>query len=252
MTSAENEAVRKASGFLEQGILAGRFSHDVSSPLSIIHFASEHFAESEVRSAFSEADEEMLELMAEATERLIRESRRLAAAIRGTTKVEEHRVDEWVLEAVKFSRLTGARIAGASDFKTVVRLDDAVVKITEQHVGALADIISNAVRASPTTPVEITGRSNAIGLYEISIRDHGVETDQQVEACARVQAVLDLDATTVEDTRTGLGIGLSIAKLTAVRYGGALKVEIPEGRGLMVTMVLPLGGATEDTPGAEP
>ena len=109
---------------------------------------------------------------------------------------------------------------------------------SEYLAGAVYEVTSNAFRFSaPGQEVCVTGTAQA-GRYRIEIVDRG--PGLPAEQRAHVGAFAQFDRHKRE--QQGLGLGLAIARCTAVLAGGSLFfAEGPGGRGLAVTFDLPVG-----------
>lgn len=234
-TAAENAAIRQASAFLEQGILAGRFTHDVSSPISTLKLGIRQL---QARDSNGDGKEPLLDLMQVAVTTLSDQTQTLANAIRGTGAVESWPIERLVDEAVEYARRTGARLAEAEHFPLQCELAAGAVRVTDQHVGALADIISNGVRASPKEGVALQGQE-LDGLYRLTVRDFGTPIAEQPAVVEKISAILADGTQTNAKATSGLGIGMVIAKLTFIRFGGQLSATIP-GDGPGVAMCVDL------------
>lgn len=228
---AEAEVVRQVSSFVTLGLSAGRFTHDVASPLSTLNLCLRRLERQ------AEGDESLI-LMRSAVERLVAQQRLLAAAIRRAPTPTSRCVGAVVDDAIALARLTGAKLAGVEGFIVERVVEDMNVMVTEQHIGAIADIVSNAARQS-SERIELRGQAKDDELYEVSVRDFGTDGLEQRKAAARADAAAR--STAGEQTEAGgQGIGLAIARLTALRFGGRLEIEPAEGTGLRVTLTLPL------------
>jgi signal transduction histidine kinase len=100
-----------------------------------------------------------------------------------------------------------------------------------------SNLIENAVRHTVgATRVEVRG-GRADGIYEIRIRDHGdgispADVDRIFEPFFRGEGAKGIDGT------TGAGLGLAIARSSAVMHGGDVMMVStgPEGTVFQVTL----------------
>lgn len=238
---AEQDAVQQASTLMEFGLSAGRFSHDVSSPLSTLSLSL-----AQLKAVGAEVPDvaSLVRRMEDAVEALKAHREVLVSALRRRPELTVRPAKEVVEEAVRFARRTGAQLAGHEDFAVTANIEEADLKVAEQHIGAIADLISNAVRQSPER-VELHGARVEAGLYRIAVRDFGLEAAEQADAVATVTAALRADAPPRAAGSQGLGIGVPIARLTALRFGGRLDVAAAPERGLVVSITIPSSNATD-------
>jgi signal transduction histidine kinase len=100
---------------------------------------------------------------------------------------------------------------------------------------ALANILLNAVQASPSAPrleVRVTRRSAAAGeTVVVSVRDHGIGI-----AAERLTRIWEPYVT---DKTGGTGLGLAIVQQTMIAHGGSVEAESALGEGTEIRLVLP-------------
>jgi two-component system sensor histidine kinase KdpD len=110
----------------------------------------------------------------------------------------------------------------------------------------LVNLLSNALRYSPSAPLLITGSSFARRVeLRVIDRGPGIHPDKLAEAFQPFQRLGDLDNT------TGVGLGLSLSKGFMEAMGGSLDAEDSPGGGLTMVISLAVGdGAIETEAGA--
>jgi signal transduction histidine kinase len=92
-----------------------------------------------------------------------------------------------------------------------------------------SNLLSNAAKYSdPGTPIEVSARSDDDGIV-VEVRDHGIGlTPEQARDIFELFAQVD---TSVERSRGGLGIGLTLVRQLVEMHGGSITVE-SDGLGL--------------------
>ncbi len=221
--------------------LLAAVSHDLRSPLSSAKAAITSLRSTEIH--FSDADR--AELLATADESLDRLARlvanlldmsRLQAGVLGVQLrpigLEEavpHALDE-IGEAARAVRM---RIGSALP---AVRADPGLLE------RVLVNVITNALRYSPSGSPPLLSASEHAGRVELRITDHGpgIPEDQWDNVFLPFQRLGDRDNT------TGVGLGLALARGLAEAMGGTLTPETTPGGGL--TMVLSLETAEGTSP----
>jgi len=104
----------------------------------------------------------------------------------------------------------------------------------------LINLLSNARKYSPHgTPITITLQQSG---YEVilSVRDTGVGISEEAQPLIFNQFYRAPDVEVQTGTRTGLGLGLFIARKIVERHGGHIEVQSTPGQGSLFSVVLPL------------
>ncbi|MGG5174048.1 sensor histidine kinase [Pseudarthrobacter sp. J1763] len=121
---------------------------------------------------------------------------------------------------------------------------ECVVALADpQRVGQiLENIISNAVKYSPSTTVTVVlGRDASAHQAVVKVIDHGVgisAEDQQ-----KVFSRFFRSNSARESQVSGFGLGLNIAKSLTERHGGTLELDSELGVGTTITLRLPMAGS---------
>jgi two-component system sensor histidine kinase KdpD len=104
----------------------------------------------------------------------------------------------------------------------------------------LVNVLENALRYAPGSPVEVVGRSRD-GRVEISVVDHGPGIGDADRSRAFDEFVrLGANGT----TPPGTGIGLTIARAFLEAQHGTIALEDTPGGGTTVALSLPISGCT--------
>ena len=145
-------------------------------------------------------------------------------------------VDEIIAEAVDGTQIT----AEQRRIQVVVADDVAVGKILgdeSQLVAALRNLISNAIKYSPTGTKVGIGANRVNDLIEISVTDQGpgISEEDQLRIFERFYRV---DQARSRETG-GTGLGLAIVKHVCANHGGDCFVWSREGEGSTFTLRFP-------------
>ena len=120
----------------------------------------------------------------------------------------------------------------ACDVERVVPVDAKLVR------QILSNVVTNAVKYSPTgTAVNVHALTSARGL-ELSVRDWGIgiSAEDQERLCEPFHRGSSVGAV------PGYGLGLAITKNAVDVHAGTIRVESPAGGGTTFTVTLPLEG----------
>jgi two-component system sensor histidine kinase KdpD len=99
----------------------------------------------------------------------------------------------------------------------------------------LVNVVENALRYAPASPVEVRGRA-ADGSVRIEVVDHG----PGIPAVDRDRVFDEFVRAAPASTATGTGIGLTIARAFVDAQGGSLEIGETEGGGATVVVALPV------------
>jgi len=143
-------------------------------------------------------------------------------------RIEDVDVAHVALEATTAAALVGARVRRVVDADvTVVRGDPLRLR------QALDNLVANAVAYSPPGEGVVVTVFEKGGSVLLAISDHGVgipeaEQDRIFEPGVRL-----------DTERSGLGLGLPVARAIAEAHGGTLTVRSAPGEGATFTLALP-------------
>lgn len=102
---------------------------------------------------------------------------------------------------------------------------------------AVLNLISNAVKFSPkgsSVDIKLTRKGHML-YFAVQDAGEGVDPEIQKNIFTRY-----LRRPGIEDSRHGLGLGLSIVRSAAAVHGGTVLIDHPDGTGTRVTMTLDL------------
>jgi two-component system sensor histidine kinase KdpD len=206
--------------------LLAAVGHDLRTPLASIKAAATSLRSRDV--AFSAEDrDELLATIEESGDRLdelvenLLDMSRLQA---GVLSVHARRValDEVVSRAV---RRAPVGVAVGDDLPLVLADPGLLERV-------VANLVSNAVRASDAVTVEATGTLSTVELRVVD-RGHGIPAADRERVFAPFQRLDDRRAD------GGLGLGLAIARGFTEAMGGTLTPSDTPGGGLTMTVTLP-------------
>jgi signal transduction histidine kinase len=230
---------RLADSFDTQRRFVANASHELRSPLTVIR------SEAEVALANPQPDLDELRGMAESvvqasrrTEALLASLLILARSQRGLLHTESVDLAAAVGEAAEAAEPA----AGNEGVRLTADLEPAPV---EGDAGLLerlaANLLENGVRYNrPGGFVHVRTRAG-IGTAELRVENSGPPVEP--EAAARLAEPFERLARDADGR--GAGLGLSIVRAVSEAHGGTLSIEPRPGGGLVVSVRLPRGGATD-------
>jgi two-component system, OmpR family, sensor histidine kinase KdpD len=214
--------------------LLSAVSHDLRTPLASAKAAITSLRSNDVH--FTEADrDELLATADESLDRLVRlvenllDMSRLQAGALGMAP-QPLSVAEAVPKAVDDLGVAADRVAiHIPDELAEVYADPALLE------RILANLLSNALRHSPSgQPPAITASEHA-GTVEIRVIDHG----PGIPVADRERVFLPFQRLGDRSNDTGVGLGLALSRGLAEVMGGSLDPESTPGGGLTMTLRLP-------------
>jgi predicted RND superfamily exporter protein/signal transduction histidine kinase len=217
----------RAERFEAVGRIAAGLAHDLGKPLAVVHQRARQMG----RDALSpEQVRRHAESIAELTDEALAALDHLVA--RGQADAEPGArvaLAEVVARAVQ----TAERLHGPE--RVAVRLTPGLPEVPAPRdlQSALANLLDNALRASPQAPVEVYAVA-AAGEIVIEVIDHG---------CGMDEATLRSAPTPWFTTRSrqgGRGIGLAASQTVVDQLGGVLELASAPGRGTRARIRLPL------------
>ena len=218
-------------------------SHELKTPIGAMGLLAE---------TFLACDE--VEVSRRLAEQLVREADRLARIVDdlldlSQVEAQEHpireqaRVRVLVDEAVE--RVRAVALSSNTPLVVAPIADDLLVSCDPvQVVGAVTNLLDNAIKYSDEgQPVEVACEA-ADGRVAIQVRDHGIgipsrDLERIFERFYRVDRARSR-------ATGGTGLGLAIVRHVAQSHGGEVTVESIEGQGSTFRLALPrVGAATE-------
>ena len=228
--------------------LAAGAAHELSTPLGTILVAIESILEQKVRLPNEESvkSEEMRAIFDDAA--LIKnEVKRCAAIIRqmsggdGTVTTDEPERFKWQEVKDKLLHIFGDKLLRIEDN---LPPEGALYANQKELISALSSLIKNGLEAQDNQGPHILlscmygGESNNV---TISVSDHG-----EGIAPEHLPHIGEPFFTTKPPGK-GLGLGLFLVRLFAIKLGGKFFVDSKKGDGCVVSLVLPIGDAELST-----
>jgi len=175
-------------------------------------------------------------------ETMLEESRRMRALIDKLillARLENPQPRE--LETVDLAQVAGQAVAALQVLDATPRValqsaSDVLVRGYEGELyDALANLVENALKYAPGSPVEVRVRvKDGEALVDVSDRGPGIPSDEQTRIFDRFYRGRDRGET------EGFGLGLAIAKRAVERAGGRLTLHSVPGEGSRFTLAMPL------------
>jgi two-component system, OmpR family, sensor histidine kinase KdpD len=226
-TLAEADKLRTA--------LLSAVSHDLRTPLASAKAAITSLRSQDV--VFDEHDrDELLATADESLDRLVRlvenllDMSRLQAGALGTAP-QALSVAEAVVKAVADQGTAGRSIdMHIPDELAEVRADPALLE------RILANVLSNALRYSPTDRPPVVTASEHGGYVEVRVIDHG----PGIPVADRERVFLPFQRLGDRTNDSGVGLGLALSRGLAEAMGGELAPDTTPGGGLTMTLSLPV------------
>jgi signal transduction histidine kinase len=255
----ERSVIARSCDFLARGVAASRFSHDVSSPISVVSLSIDSVADSatalesalasEVGDVNRRAKAALGVLLGAVDDARLAIARvtdladGMARSLRAGPGAEQARLSELIARATELAAMALARHPH-THLKPVVTLQDCSVWITGEHAGAVSTVLANAILQNPRQQPELAGGPISDAYAVLSVRDYGVAEEHCAEALNRIESSLALtaepQASLRDETYAGYGVGLLLGKLVLVRSGGWLRARAPtSGRGVCLDLLIP-------------
>lgn len=212
-------------------------THEMRTPLTAIQGSSE------LMSRYALSDEKRQQI----AQLIHSESKRLGRMIEMFLNVERLSAGEMELRKENFSArdlMSGcverARPLAERKQIRITMLDlpeDTLLGDRELMEYAFYNVLTNAVKYSPSkTEVTVYG-ARAGERLEVSVRDQGIGMDQK--EVGKIFQKFYRTRKAEQSGESGTGIGLSIVEQIVVQHGGKIEVESAPGRGSCFTLVLP-------------
>ena len=223
--------------------LLSAVSHDLRTPLASAKAAVDSLRSPDVEFSDIDRDEllatadESLERLGRLVENLLDMSRLQAGALAMSPQLIS--VAEAIPTAVGALDDAGRELAiRVPDDLPEVYADPALLE------RALANLLSNALRYSPSDQPPIVTASEHGGQVEVRVIDHG----PGVPAADWDRIFLPFQRLGDRDNVTGVGLGLALSRGLVDAMGGTLTPEATPGGGLTMTLSLPAAEPTTDGP----
>ena len=231
-TQAQQAEALAAGNRMRTALLAA-VSHDLRTPLASAKAAISSLRQTDVEWSDTDRDD-LLATIEESTDRLTG----LIANLLDMSRLQSGAVQPYLHE-VALDEVALLALRGLEDIQQVsvsvpedlplVRTDGGLLE------RVLANLLSNALRHSPADePVELAAREEG-GRVVINVTDHGpgVDAGDRERMFAPFQRLGD------NDTTTGVGLGLAVARGLTESLGGTLVATATPGGGLTMTVTLP-------------
>jgi len=242
----ERSVLSRSCDFLLQGLTAGRFSHDVASPLSVLQMEVVRLIALFESGAYGVLDEKVrcsLERIQTATERTQSMTKSLARSLRDPGEPLSIQLSELIEQAIDHAIM----LTKKSDTifqPPVLELEPSQIVVSHDHMAAIAGVLANGILQRPECPVHVKGGTINDYFCHLSIRDWGVDPRDRQQAFIRVENHLSLQPNFASQEREqsydGYGISLLLTKALIVRWGGWMAPRVPdEDSGIAFDFILP-------------
>lgn len=214
-------------------------SHELRTPLTSMRGALGLITGGTVGALPPKVDE-LLRIASTNTERLIR----LVNDILDVEKIDAGHL-EMRREAVSIAGVLTQTVAGleslARDAAVTLRVaadaDDAVVGDPDRLVQVFTNLVSNAIRHSPTGAAVEIATVRGPGIVRITVRDHGPGIPP--EFAPRLFGRFEQAGAVEARPQGGTGLGLNIARSLVERHAGRIGYEDAPGGGTTFWVELP-------------
>jgi signal transduction histidine kinase len=210
--------------------LVGTVSHELKTPLTSVRMALHILLEKTV-GALNPKQEELLETARTDTERLLRilnDLLDLARLEEGVAELRREKVAPAELLQAVVDETADKAEAGNLKVNCAVDPDLPPVLVDRQRIGyVFANLLTNAIKHSPSGG-EVRLRATRIDnqAIQFTVADDGPGIPPQYQ-----QRIFDRFFRVPGQTRSGAGLGLSIAREIAAAHGGRISVKSAPGHG---------------------
>jgi two-component system sensor histidine kinase KdpD len=223
--------------------LLSAVSHDLRTPLASARAAIDGLRSHDV--AFSDADrDELLSTVGESLDRLTRlvdnllDMSRLQAGALGLYPQAMSMADAVARALDDLGEVGKGVVVHAPEEPPEVNADPALIE------RVLVNLLSNALRYSPSDRPPMVSISDHAGHVETRVIDHG----PGIPAPAWDSMFLPFQRLGDRDNDTGVGLGLALSRGLAEAMGGTLTPDITPGGGLTMTLRMPSIDAYDSLP----
>lgn len=222
-------------------------SHELRAPLNAILGWSRILLSKEVDAETHRNALETIERSARAQTKLIDDLVDSARVASGRLRLEYRAINLRDVVSGSFEAQKPAADARRIDFRFVSDQDEIIVFGDSGRLQQVfGNLISNAIKFTPDggkVEVQISTRDNTAS---VSVSDTG--RGISAEALPNIFRQFSQGDVDLEKSHSGLGLGLSIAKILAERHGGSIRAESAGvGRGSKFTVEIPLTRAVSDS-----
>ncbi len=217
--------------------LVGTVSHELKTPLTSVRMVLYILLEKTL-GALNPKQEELLETARTDTERLLRilnDLLDLARLEEGVAELHREKVAPAELLQVVVEETADKAAARSLKIDCAVDPDLAQVLVDRQRIGyVFANLLTNAIKHSPAGGQVRLRATRAVDQgIQFTVADDGPGIPPQYQ-----QRIFDRFFRVPGQTRTGAGLGLSIAREIAVAHGGRISVKSAPGHGAIFYLEL--------------
>jgi two-component system sensor histidine kinase KdpD len=252
--ASEAEAIKRSERL--KSALLDAVTHDIRTPLTSIKASAtlllEDRDETESTAKLSEEEQHtILEVIEHSANRLDR----FVEGIVDLARIEAGDIDlhrNWgAVEDIIEAALAQAEPLTRNHHVTVVVAEELpVIRVDARTVTeVIYTLLDNASKYAPTgTTITISAGRAAEDVVAIAVEDEGLGIPPHARALA-FEKFYRGDDRTVGSTRTGIGMGLAIAKGIVEAHGGRIWIEdAASGRGARVVFTVPVGDEDDQIP----
>jgi signal transduction histidine kinase len=230
---------RLESAFATQARFTAEAAHELRTPVAGLR------GEIEVALRRARSEDEYRAVLTAALEEAVR----LGALVDGLlalARVDAGQADQWreIEHAAHFALRAAAQEKAALDaagcsFSVDIRADPEVSAQAPLFVAAIANLLRNAARHAPGSPVSLRVEERAAGqvayvAYVVDDGGAGVAVNEREEVFGRFTR----GAVARSEHRDGLGLGLALAREVARRHGGDCWLESTPAGGCRATLTI--------------
>ncbi|MCS6951519.1 MAG: CHASE2 domain-containing protein [Bryobacterales bacterium] len=221
-------------------------THEMRTPLTAIQGSSE------LMSRYSLSEEKRKQI----AELIHNESRRLARMVETFLNVERLAAGQMELrrEAFAARRLVEACLERVRPLAERKRIRIRIAELGEERlVGdqelmeyAVYNLLTNAVKYSPTDTEVTVSLTREGDSFRLSVRDQGIGMDE--DEIKNIFHKFYRTRQAIASGESGAGIGLSLVEQIVVHHGGRVEVSSAPGKGSCFTLILPANASAIPQP----
>lgn len=223
-------------------------AHELRNPLTSLHGNLQLMLRRMQHDPARVDDRHRLEAILAQSERL----GRLVSRLLDVSRAEMGRLDLTLAEtdaAAVVRRMVGAARGLSSEHDLRAETPETVPVVWDEVriEQVLTNLVSNAIRYSPSGPIQVTVDVTDDDWVRIGVRDFGPGVPEHLQI--RLFDRYVRGRRREQNEGSGLGLGLYISRLIAQAHGGDLSVDNAEGGGALFTLELPRVTGTVPAPG---